>query len=618
MTAPRRPAIERLSEHLYRFRDTCEVYLVRDGEVGLLIDAGSAAILDHLEEIGVREIEWVLHTHHHRDQCQGDDRLVAGGTRIAVPAREAALFESVEAFWRLRRQFDDYDASSVSNTLARSIPVARRLADYATFEWRGHRFRVQPTPGHTRGSVSYLAEIDGRAAAFSGDVIAAPGHLDAIHDLQWQYATPDAIGAALHSVVTLQAIAPDRLLPSHGAPIDDPVPALAALAANLRELYALTGEIRGNKVWTTWPHAVDQPKTHILPHLWANTHSLSNTYALIADDGEALLMDYGFAAWDHFYADQRFVAHSLDDLRAEAGLRSVGGVVPSHYHDDHVAGIPWLQRELGAQSYIFENFVDIVERPADFALPCLLGDPIRVDHVLADGGQLHWRDWSFDVFHMPGHTWWALGLAGVVDGTRVALTGDNLLAGALSPLRTAAPIFRNRMRVDSIATGVLRLMEHEPELLLTGHTGALPVTRAMLDDFVAWARRVEGVFRRLVVVPERVNEALDPRWAVIAPYRTTTPAPATVAVEVRLTNLGPEPAEARLVIDPPPGWSVRPEAASAIAEPEVELAIAVELDVPAGTRAGRHVITVDVTLGERRWGQLAEAWIDVIEEETPA
>ncbi len=610
------PALERLSEHLYRFRDTCEVYLVRDGEHGLLIDAGSAAILDHLDEIGVRVIDWVLHTHHHRDQCQGDDRLVADGTQVGVPAREATLFESVEAFWRLRRQFDDYDASSLSNTRARSIPVARRLADYETFEWRGHRFRVQPTPGHTRGSVTYLAEIDGRALAFSGDVIAAPGQLDAIHDLQWQYATPDAIGAALHSVVTLKGIAPDRLLPSHGSPIDDPVTALGALETNLRELFRLTGEIRGNKVWTTWPHPVDQPKSRLLPHLWANTHSLANTYALIADDGDALLMDYGFAAWDHFYADQRFVAHSLDDLRDVAGLRAVSGVVPSHYHDDHLAGIPWLQREMGAQSYIFENFADIVARPAEYALPCLLGEPIRVDHVLADGGQLHWRDWTFDVFHMPGHTWWALGLAGVVDGTRVALTGDNLLAGALSPLRTAAPIFRNRMRIDSIANGVRRLMDHEPELLLTGHTGALPVTRAMLDDFVAWARQVEGVFRRLVVVPERVNEALDPRWAVIAPYRTTTVAPATVAIEVRLTNLGPEPAAALVTIDPPPGWSAQPDRATGRIAPDAEEAFAFELDVPAGTPSGRHVITADVTLGDRRWGQLAEAWIDIIEETT--
>ena len=36
--------------------------------------------------------------------------------------------------------------------------------------------------------------------------------------------------------------------------------------------------------------------------------------------------------------------------------------------------------------------------------------------------------------------------------------------------------------------------------------------------------------------------------------------------------------------------------------------------MPAGTPSGRHVITADVTLGDRRWGQLAEAWIDIIEE----
>ena len=44
---------------------------------------------------------------------------------------------------------------------------------------------------------------------------------------------------------------------------------------------------------------------------------------------------------------------------------------------------------------------------------------------------------------MPGHTGFALGLGGTVDGVRVAYTGDNLLAGALSPLRAAAPIYRN-------------------------------------------------------------------------------------------------------------------------------------------------------------------------------
>jgi glyoxylase-like metal-dependent hydrolase (beta-lactamase superfamily II) len=61
--------LTRLSEHLYRFEDACNVYLLADGGAGLLIDAGSAAVLDHLDAAGVKRVEWVLHTHHHRDQC---------------------------------------------------------------------------------------------------------------------------------------------------------------------------------------------------------------------------------------------------------------------------------------------------------------------------------------------------------------------------------------------------------------------------------------------------------------------------------------------------------------------------------------------------------------------
>jgi glyoxylase-like metal-dependent hydrolase (beta-lactamase superfamily II) len=94
-------------------------------------------VLDHLDEVGVEQVEWVLHTHHHRDQCQGDARLVEHGASVAVPAREAALFEHVDAFWRLRSTYDDYDVSSDWNSLAEPIEVARRLADHETLRWHG-------------------------------------------------------------------------------------------------------------------------------------------------------------------------------------------------------------------------------------------------------------------------------------------------------------------------------------------------------------------------------------------------------------------------------------------------------------------------------------------------
>src|SRR5262249_19457388 len=82
----------RLSPSLYWYRATCNVYLLTREDRGLLIDFGSGGILEHLAEAGVRELEGVLHTHHHRDQCQGDHLLAARGIPIAVPEREAALF----------------------------------------------------------------------------------------------------------------------------------------------------------------------------------------------------------------------------------------------------------------------------------------------------------------------------------------------------------------------------------------------------------------------------------------------------------------------------------------------------------------------------------------------
>jgi glyoxylase-like metal-dependent hydrolase (beta-lactamase superfamily II) len=600
----------RLSPSLFWYRDTCNVYLLARGERGLLIDFGSGGILEHLHEAGVREVEWVLHTHHHRDQCQGDALLDTRGIPIAVPEREAALFAEAEAFWRLKRIYDNYDVSSIGFTLPRSVAIARTLRDYETFAWRGYDIRVLPTPGHTKGSVTFLAEVDGVRAAFCGDLIAEPGVLHAIHDLQWQYGLPDAAGAALHSVTLLMGLGLERLLPSHGRPMDDARTALGLLEPNLRRLYELQAEMRRNRVWPIWPHAVDQPKAHVLPHLWANPHSVANCYALLADDGRALLLDYGFPSWDHMAADMRFVEHSLDELKALAGLRAVEAVIPSHYHDDHLAGLPWLQQTQGTQAWIFENFAEMVANPAGYNVPCLLPHPIRVDRTLSDRGSVSWDRWHFDVFHMPGHTWWALGLFGEIDGTRVAFTGDNLLAGTVSPLRAAAPVYRNKLLVDAIALGVRRLMEFEPELLLTGHTGALRVDRRMLDDFHGWAKELDGVFVKLVAVPAEVNFALDPNFATLYPYRSPARPGQALPLELRVTNHGARPAEARASLALPPDWTAAPALATLEIAPGETGTLRFTVAVPAPA-AGRHVLCAELTLGDRRFGQVAEALVDV-------
>jgi glyoxylase-like metal-dependent hydrolase (beta-lactamase superfamily II) len=604
--------LTRLSPSLWWYRDTCNVYLWTAGEQGLLIDFGSGGILDVLDETGVREIVAVAHTHHHRDQCGGDDRAAAQGIPIWVPARERALFEATDAFWRLRRTYDSYDASSVGFTRSSSVPVARGLGDYERIEWAGGTIEVVPSPGHTKGSITLHAAIDGLPVAFSGDLIAGHGTVPTLHDLQWQYGMPDAVGAALHSTIALARRAPATLLPSHGSPTDAPAAALDALVRNLRQLAGLLGEMRRNRVWTTWPSSVDQPLARILPHVWANTQSLANTYALVDEDGDALILDYGFPSWDHFYADQRFVAHTLDDFRAEAGLRRVVAAIPSHYHDDHLAGVPWLQREHGAQAWIHGSFAEIVAEPARFDLPCLLADPIRVDRIIEDGDPIVHAGARLDAFHMPGHTEFAMGLGGTIDGVRVAYTGDNLLAGSLSPLRAAAPIYRNVMRLDSIRTGVERLLAFEPEVLLTGHTGALQVSRRDLDEFVAWARELELVVARLAPVPGLENEALDPYVARFDPYRAGVAAGGTLSTRVIIRNHAPGPRPATVRLRLPAAWSTSPGEAAVVVPADASAEVEFVIHLPADAGPGRVVVTADVTLSGERRGELAETLLEVL------
>ena len=132
--------LTQLSEHLYRFTDTCNVYVITDGDSGLLIDTGSGEIVEHLDEISVRQVEWVLHTHHHRDQCSGTPRLQDHGAKVAVPEYERHLFDQVELFWQMRRTYDNYNDRNTFFSVGTDIAVDEVLQDYETFRWRGYEF----------------------------------------------------------------------------------------------------------------------------------------------------------------------------------------------------------------------------------------------------------------------------------------------------------------------------------------------------------------------------------------------------------------------------------------------------------------------------------------------
>lgn len=195
------PRFSAVAPDVFCWSDTCNVWVIRDGTAAILIDLGDGSVLDALPEIGVNQIDWVLFTHHHREQCQGHGKLVAWGkdhgpVKLAAPAAERDLFEKPHEFRQLVPKLSDrftvHGASFVRPPIA-PIPLDRVFDKMDTFSWRGRELWCTETAGNSPGSMTYLlwqgraGEGDTGWLAFSGDFMLADATMHTWFDSEWDY-----------------------------------------------------------------------------------------------------------------------------------------------------------------------------------------------------------------------------------------------------------------------------------------------------------------------------------------------------------------------------------------------------------------------------------------------
>jgi glyoxylase-like metal-dependent hydrolase (beta-lactamase superfamily II) len=604
---------QQLSENLYLFEDTCNVYVVRDGNACVLIDFGSGKILDHLSELGVSRADWILHTHHHRDQCQGDWRALERGIPIAVPQHERHLFADARNFWRNRRVFHLYYVRNDFNTVAENIRVARSLADYSVWRWNKFEFFVLPTPGHTLGSLTLLATIDGRKAAFSGDLMFAPGKILNLYDTQVNYGGSEGVDLAIYSLAQLREHKPELLCPSHGAPLKDPDDAIRRTIERLTEYYRFqVGE----------PTLANQPLP-VSPHLVAFHQTTSSFYAIIADSGKAMFIDYGAPSGVHFsnferataVSDRiRFVEHSIAELKRNFGLKAVAVAMPSHMHDDHINGFPHLIRHYGTQIWCYENMVDVFENPRGYNLGCILGEPFKISRAFRNGEKFRWEGFEFEVAHNPGHTEYQMALFVELDGRRVAFSGDAFFLP--NPRNDGAMrhnlIFRNHVENDSHLKSIRALIARRPNLICPGHGRPFPVDPALLEATEKKMLRQQQLFRDLL--PEGETDfGLDPSWVSIYPYQILAARGRSQQLQVRVRNYHSRPMAMEIALLTPAPWTVQPEVLRFEAAPGALTARSVEVSIPPDwTPPGpRFAIAADVVRDGKYLGQITEAVVEM-------
>ena len=593
--------------------DTCNVYVIRaeDSRSGVAVDFGSGAVLDHLAEMGIDRLTHVVLTHHHRDQGQGLHRAVAAGVEVHVPPVERELFDQVDRMWGSRPLARDYNLRQDRFSLLDPVPVDGVVPEYRTGQFGEIALEVHPTPGHTTGSVSYVLARGEDRIAFTGDLIYAPGKVWSLAASQWSYSGDEGPAMATLSCYLLARQRLTLLLPSHGVPMPDPESALGLLAQRLQRYV----DSRRPHPWNLRDR-LDDPFLALTDHLLINESSTAYGYVLLSRTGAALLIDYGYdmttglpAGPDR--ASRRPWLASLPALRRRYGVSAVEVALPTHYHDDHVAGMNLLRTVEGTQVWSPANVAPILARPGEHDLPCQWFDPVPSDKILPLGETFTWQEYQITVHELPGHTLFAAAYEFEVDGVRVLATGDQQDGDGIPGVSREVLNYqyRNQFRVEDYRRSAELYHRVAPNLMISGHWGPRWVDLAYLRMMTAQGEEVVAVHQDLLPLDD-LDLPADGVLARLLPYASHCAPGETRAFTVIVGNPYRFPTRAAVRGVVPAGWSVEPDCVQVEIAGGAEATLELRLTAPA-TSARRARVAVDVSVGDLCLGQHAEAVVEV-------
>ena len=409
--------MRKLPNNIFFIQDTCSVYGVTVNDKTLLIDCGTSPT--KLGANGVQQVDQVLLTHFHRDTCSAAAHWNKSGAQIVLPFAEKRFFEETDLLKACYDIYDNYTSYYPCFGPLEDIAPDHYAYDYESLSWEGIRFDVIPLPGHTFGSVGYLFELDGQRIFACGDLMSGAGKIRDYFWSQWNYMDFQGHINHLESLKTAAGLNVDLVLPGHGEPFEPTKAAFAELQAALAELYEL---------FHAQPYEYFRPEfRQITQHVYEVTNSSANTYIIRDDEGHALFIDCGYTSNAPISANpHRYIDNLSPYLETELGVHTVEWFLPSHYHDDHLAGYPMLQARYGTRVVSSPELKDILEHPENYDMPCAVPHGMTVDHVVERGEAFRWRGIEFFVEQHPGQTLYHHLIRFTVDEQKFLCVGDNI------------------------------------------------------------------------------------------------------------------------------------------------------------------------------------------------
>jgi glyoxylase-like metal-dependent hydrolase (beta-lactamase superfamily II) len=606
---------------LYQWTDTCNVFVLRDGPAAILFDLGTGDVLEELSDLGIESVDWILLTHHHREQCQGIEQVDRETTRIAGPWNERDLFENPLSFRHWHPQLGDpfsvYGASYVRPP-QHPISMDRLLADQETFEWKNYRIRCLDTPGHSPGNMTYVVSKGDFIIALAGGLIHHGSKMNTWFDTEWDYGFGIGIDTMLESVGRVLELQPDVVLPAQGPMIPNAVAELEQYQTKLTEFRE--DYVRGYPVFDSTEQQRDpisQPTvvpliSQVTPHVYKLSHQTQgkNFAIIISDNGRGLILDAGL-----------FPEAMLDEiilgLRQHMGLKQIDAFWISHMHGDHFLLGPTLKSKYQAQAWTLDRIADKCENPRRYDYAALVSaysdgfDGMPIDKRFKDGESIEWEGFKIQVDWMPGQTEFGCCLWLDIDGKRLAFTGDNLFGSPADEAQNGheAVVARNSaIFEEGYLLGSQYLLNLKPDIVMGSHSFVMPEPESFLQRYHAWSKRIIQHYQDLLP-GENYEYRFDPYWVSAYPYRVDLSQTDQQTVKITVRNFRSEPQSHRVALVLPPGVVATPEVLEGTLAPQARVEYEVLLEVDR-TEAlpGLQMVPLDITLDQTHFGQ----WFDFI------
>jgi glyoxylase-like metal-dependent hydrolase (beta-lactamase superfamily II) len=606
---------QKLAERLYVYPDSCNVFAVHGPEGMVIVNAGTGRWLDALSELPAKPAA-LLCTHFFRDHVAGAPAAAGAGIPVYAPYGEREQLEDPEGLFQRRETFIVYDNVWDLYAPIERVPVTGWLEDWQELTCGGVKLTVVPTPGVSLGAVSLACRLEPDSPGetlFCGEAIHSPGKIARVAPLQYNYNDLTGAVVLLYSLETIRRRDPALLAPSLGGPlIREPRSALVALSDNLKAALAGRPEYR-EALAGLEADALEE----VTPHVWRSTLGSASTWFVVSDAGKALAIDYGYHVYQSHGArypyprNRRSLLHGIDGLRRRFGIDRIDVVLVTHFHDDHVNGIPLLQRLHGTRCWAGANFAEILADPMGYAFPCTWPEPVRVEAQPLET-PIPWQEYRFRLHPMSGHTRWSTMVEFEADGRTFVATGDQYFFLDFARPGTGPcmhnHVYRNGASLGSFRASGELLRRIEPDMVLPGHGRAYPVGEGFHRQIEEYERDYRRIHERLMPLGDAdAHFDVDSRAAWLVPYRVHRHEAAPLRFRAVVRNPFGRSAVLRARLAGPSGW--RGESVRTDLAPRAEREFPIGVQAPAGTVCRRQPVALEIEVDGRPFGQVAEALV---------